>query len=87
MDWLRILESWTTDRLHTADDHPAIHYHAGATTGPIVTLDDGTLATNYSQEEINLLVDPIPPITIRGGYRYEWAMFSRLWPSLDRPRL
>ena len=36
-------------------------------------MDEGPIATNYSREEINLLVDTIPSLTIRGGYRYEWG--------------
>ena len=74
--WLRILESWTTDRLHTAGSATTTQQFttaAGATTSPIVSMDEGPIATNYSREEINLLVDPIPSLTIRGGYRYEWG--------------
>jgi hypothetical protein len=86
---LRILESWTTDRLHTARSATTTQQFttaARATTSPIVTLHDGTLATNYSREEINLLVDPIPSL-FAAATAMSGAMFSRLWPSLDGPRL
>jgi hypothetical protein len=71
--WLRILESWTTDRLHTAGSATTTQQFTTAATSPIVSMDEGPIATNYSREEINLLVDPIPSLTIRGGYRYEWG--------------
>ena len=57
---VRILESWLTDRLHTASS---------------VALPSQTarLVTNYSQQEIDVLVDVTAKLTVRGGYRYVWG--------------
>ncbi|MEP6534672.1 MAG: hypothetical protein ABJF23_05100 [Bryobacteraceae bacterium] len=57
---VRILESWLTDRLHTAS----------STAFPVQT---ARLVTNYSQQEIDVLVDVTTKLTVRGGYRYVWG--------------
>jgi hypothetical protein len=72
---VRILESWMTDRMHTAA--------AGLVTDMILqplssaqttlTTLASLLAVNYNQEEIDVLADVTRKLTLRGGYRYVWG--------------
>jgi len=72
---LRIVQSWMTDRLHTAA--------AGLVTDMIVeppasaetisTALESLLVMNYNQEETDALVDVTRKLTLRGGYRYVWG--------------
>jgi len=73
---VRIVESWMTDRLHTAA--------AGLLTdmilqpgvdlvGTAATALSSTLVMNYNQEQIEALVDVTRHLTLRGGYRYVWG--------------
>jgi hypothetical protein len=76
MSWLRILEAWSTDRLHSDGSAIASQQFTtagGISTSPMVTLNDGILQTNYNRQELDLLFDPVPSLTIRAGYRYEWG--------------
>jgi hypothetical protein len=58
---IRILESFSTDRLHSS----------GTLADP--PYDVTRLVSNYSQNEINVLFDVARWLTIRGGYRYVWG--------------
>jgi hypothetical protein len=71
---MRIVESWLTDRLNDA----------GSSTGtqtllspyaaiPLSSLLATTLASNYSQEAIDIFYDATSKLTLRGGYRYVWG--------------
>lgn len=67
---LRIVESWMTDRFHTAS------------AGTLAQLT-GTLATNlnlgdrltynYNRQEVDVYYDITSKLTLRGGYRYVWG--------------
>jgi hypothetical protein len=57
---IRILQSWTTDRLHNA---------AAVTLTPF----SGRLEWNYNQQQTEVLVEPVTRLTLRGGYRYVWG--------------
>lgn len=71
---VRILESWLTDRLHTASSSDGRQTLLPATTPqPPETLQSARLVTNYSQEQIDILVDVTRKLTLRGGYRYVWG--------------
>ena len=72
---VRVLESWSTDRLH----------NAGSSTGRDTLLAPGVsttftsaltaaLATNRSQVETNVIFDLTRSITLRGGHRYVWGL-------------
>ena len=62
---VRILESWLTDRLHTA-------------SSTALPAQSARLVTNYSQQEIDVLVDVTAKLTLRGGYRYVWGDASSI---------
>jgi len=71
---VRIVESWMTDRLHESG--------SAASTGsllnpfasiPLSSLLATTLASNYSQEAIDVYFDATSKLTLRGGYRYVWG--------------
>jgi hypothetical protein len=72
---VRILESWMTDRMHTAA--------AGLVTDMILQPASAALTTptpltsllvmNYNQEQTDVLLDVTRKLTLRGGYRYVWG--------------
>ncbi len=72
---VRILESWMTDRLHTAA--------AGLLTDIILSPDSAAQTTplplasllvlNYNQQQVEILVDVTRMFMLRGGYRYVWG--------------
>ena len=71
---VRIVQSWLTDRLHNAGSAASNQTLAG--TGVSVqtaALLASSLATNYSQEEIDVFYDATSKLTLRGGYRYVWG--------------
>ncbi|HEV8038446.1 MAG TPA: hypothetical protein VGP62_06250, partial [Bryobacteraceae bacterium] len=91
---LRIVESWLTDRLH--DSGSAASTQTLMLTGTSVLLSSllaSTLASNYSQEAVDVFFDATSKLTLRGGYRYIWgdAKYAFLPPeglaSSDRENL
>jgi hypothetical protein len=74
MPRVRILESWLTDRLHDSSSAAATQALAPlGISGQTSALLSSSLATNYSQEEINVFFDATSRLTLRGGYRYVWG--------------
>lgn len=84
---LRITESWLTDRLHDAGSAQS------AQTFLLASLVSTTLASNYSQEAVDVYFDATSKLTLHGGYRYVWgdANYAFLPPeglaSSDREQL
>ena len=71
---VRILQSWLTDRLHTASSSGARQSLLPAgTPQPAELLQTSRLVTNYSQEQVDVLFDATAKLTLRGGYRYVWG--------------
>jgi hypothetical protein len=71
---VRILESWMTDRLHNASSATSSDLlSAPGMTSQTAALLASTLVTNYNQQEIDVLYDATPKLTVRGGYRYVWG--------------
>jgi hypothetical protein len=70
---LRVIESWTTDRLHNASS--AALDQRILTPSAATLLYDFTdrLVMNYNREQVDALFDLTSRITLRGGYRYEWG--------------
>jgi hypothetical protein len=71
---MRIVESWLTDRLHDAGSSASTQtlMPAGVSL-PLSSLLATTLASNYSQEAIDIFYDATSKLTLRGGYRYVWG--------------
>lgn len=71
---IRIVEFWTTDRLHNASSDllAQMLLFPGGALNP-ATLSSARLEENYSQQEIDLLYDITSRITARAGYRYVWG--------------
>jgi len=71
---LRILEYWMTDRMHNATN-ALLTENLLLGGSPLTTaqLANDRLAINYSQQEIDLLYDLTPWLTVKGGYRYQWG--------------
>ncbi|HEX5323351.1 MAG TPA: hypothetical protein VFW40_06155, partial [Capsulimonadaceae bacterium] len=61
--------------MHAAGGNAAIDtlFLSPAGTQPFNSLIASTLATNYSQEALDVFYDPVPKLTLRGGYRYVWG--------------
>jgi hypothetical protein len=72
---VRILESWMTDRMHTAaaglvTDMILQPFLSGPTTSTTLA---SLLVMNYNQEQTDVLLDVTHRLTLRGGYRYVWG--------------
>ena len=70
---LRVIESWTTDRLHNASFASLNQQILTPAAAALITDFSDRLVMNYSQEQLDVLFDVTPKITARGGYRYEWG--------------
>lgn len=71
---IRILQSWSTDRLHNAGSALQADSLTGA--GPATQITNAlqsVLATNYSQAETSVIGEVSRALTLRGGYRYVWG--------------
>jgi len=74
---VRILETWMTDRMHTAAASQFTDTMEQVVGLPIGGLGVGDpislLVVNYNQEQTDVLVDATRKLTLRGGYRYVWG--------------
>ncbi len=71
---VRIVQSWLTDRMHdSGSESTAQTLTSLGFTSQMSALLASSLATNYSQEEIDVFYDLTSRLTLRGGYRYVWA--------------
>ncbi len=70
---LRVIESWTTDRLHNTSS--AVLSQQILTPAMTTLLNSFTdlMVMNYNREQVDALFDLTSRITLRGGYRYEWG--------------
>lgn len=64
---VRVMETWLTDRLHSAGSASSTDTLLGA------ALLASSLMANYSQQETNVFFDATSKLTLRGGYRYVWG--------------
>lgn len=69
---VRILQSWLTDRLSGSSSASAVQTNTPSAQSTALLLGYST-ATNYSQEQIDVLFDLTPKLMLRGGYRYVWG--------------
>ena len=71
---VRIVQSWLTDRLHNGGSASSAQVLvAPGLISQMSAVLASSLASNYSQEEIDIFFDLTPRLTIRGGYRYVWG--------------
>jgi hypothetical protein len=71
---IRIVESWLTDRLHSAGSAASNQLLSGVGVSlPMTALLASSIATNYNQQEIDVFFDATSKLTLRGGYRYVWG--------------
>ena len=72
---LRILNYWSTDRLHNAADalltETLLQGQNPLSLTQLASTDH--LVLNYNQEEVDVLYDVTSHLTLRGGYRYVWG--------------
>jgi hypothetical protein len=72
---LRILENWTTDRLHTASSESltqALTVASGALPSTVSPASD-RLVDNYNQQSLDLIFDVTSGLTLKAGERYVWG--------------
>ncbi len=67
---LRIVESWMTDRYHTASAD-ALSQITGQISSQSTAVD--RLDFNYSRQQAEAIFDVTSSIVLRGGYRYVWG--------------
>ena len=71
---LRLIESWTTDRLHNTGSAASNQTFTSPTASQqIAALLSSSLVTNYNQAQVDLLYDLTAKVVLRGGYRYVWG--------------
>ncbi|HTW63994.1 MAG TPA: hypothetical protein VME17_05225 [Bryobacteraceae bacterium] len=72
---VRIVQNWMTDRLHDAGSANSLQtlLLTPYAALPLASLLETALATNYSQESLDIFYDPSAKLTLRGGYRYIWG--------------
>lgn len=72
---VRLVESWTTDRLHTASSSDLAQALVAAST-PIKeppSLSTFRLVDNYNQQSFDVFYDVTSKLTLRGGERYTYG--------------
>ncbi len=72
---LRIIENWTTDRLHTSSNQ-ALDRTLGTTAGGqdmSTILRADRLVDNYNQQSVDVIYEVTSSFTLRGGHRYVWG--------------
>jgi hypothetical protein len=73
---LRIVESWSTDRLHNASTAVLVE------TFLLGNVLSDKLIWNYNQNQVDALFDVTSRFTLRGGYRYVWGDTAVRAPSV-----
>jgi hypothetical protein len=75
---VRVLQSWLTDRLHTAGSAASDNrvLGTGLSQQTLALLTSG-LITNYNQLETDVIWDVWPRVTVRAGYRRVWGDASQ----------
>jgi hypothetical protein len=69
---LRILESWMTDRFHTASA-VLLNEITSITPQSVAALSTDRLAVNYNRQQIQANFDVLRWLTVRAGHRYVWG--------------
>ncbi len=82
---IRLIESWSTDRLHNASSvSQSDTLIGGGVSTPLLSVLQGLLATNYSQAESTVIADVSRSVTVRAGYRYTWGDGNNaVYPNTD----
>jgi hypothetical protein len=79
--WLRILDSWMTDRYHDAAAPFVIQSFTTGTPGVVtvpaapssITALNYSQVVNYNQEQVDVIASVTSKLTLRGGYRLVWG--------------
>jgi hypothetical protein len=78
---LRIVESFMTDRMHTAGNVNALSGSPEPSTEGVLWVPE-RLVVNYNQNQLEALFDITQRLTIRGGHKYIWGDSVSRAPSL-----
>src|SRR5579885_1197885 len=82
---VRVIESWSTDRLHSAGIGQLAEQFLlpnSASLSQVAPLSS-RLVMNYNQQQVDVLVDVTSRLTLRGGHRYVWGDGQDLAPVLS----
>jgi hypothetical protein len=86
MKRMRIIENWLTDRLHDNGSANSVNqlFYSPSSTSATLALLESSLASNYSQNEVNVMYDLSAKLTLRAGYRYVWGEADdAVFPAAD----
>jgi hypothetical protein len=71
---LRIVEYWSTDRLHNATSSLLMEEYLTTGSQFLTTNPDADrLVLNDNEQQIEVFYDLLPNLTVHGGERYEWG--------------
>jgi len=70
---VRVIESFSTDRLHNASFAGLTQNLIAPPVAPLISDFTDRLVMNFNQQQIDVLCDVTSKITARGGYRYVWG--------------
>jgi hypothetical protein len=70
---LRIIESISTDRLHTAGAGVLTNEILQPASAAVVIPGNDRVVLNYNQQQLDALFDITSRLTLRGGWRYVWG--------------
>ena len=83
---LRVIESWSTDRLHNASVGLLAEQFLlpGSVSSAQSLAQSNRLVMNYNQQQVDALFDVTSRLTLRGGHRYVWGDGQALSPILSQ---
>ena len=74
---LRLVTSWLTDRIHVSGDSTGLHRLSESSGTRLINAENATeLRNDYNHVDGEVFWDVTRPLTLRGGYRYEWGRTS-----------
>jgi len=72
--WVRIVESFMTDRLHVAGTASDLDvFTGGPGAGTVVDILPGRLVMNYNRNDLDAIFDVTRHFIVRAGYRRNWG--------------
>jgi len=84
LGWLRLRESWSTNRFHNASSSLLSEtLLEAALTSRLELLSADRLIYNYNRQQVEVFVAPVRWWTVRAGHRYEWGDAQVRAPSLS----
>ena len=80
---VRIIQSWLTDRFHVAGGSLLEQTFDTTPETQLESLNSSLLVLNYSQHQLDVIVDVNRMLSVRGGHRYVWGDAAPPQPTLQ----